>query len=405
MIYSDELYPTSTPTPLPFYKPDWSPDYLESFDYVGCGAVFQMERVQDMSLQLTSIYDFTLRFTETLDGNLVVHLPKLLLERATPFAQSETDDIILAMQGRLERTGREGLVVTAPSGTNCHHARIRWPKQPDVSIIIPTAGYTKPVEGRDIDLIINITEQISERSSYRAQEVIVVDNGDLTDRQKTHLQRLGCRRITFQEQAFNVAKKLNLGASIAGGDFLLLMNDDMEIIQSDWIERLCDQLAKPDVGVVGCRLLYPNRTTQHVGVIHYHGNPDHVRRGYPADDAGYFNSTCGVRNFVAVTGACMLTRRALYHQVGGYTPKLAVSYNDADYCLKVRAAGYRVVYTGDAELIHMESLSRVPSANPDEVRYYQEHWTPKLPEDPFYSERLLALAPPTFEPRINDRLL
>jgi GT2 family glycosyltransferase len=406
LIYSDELFPTSSGAPLPFHKPAWSPDYLESFDYIGHSGVFSMARARRLSLPFTSVYDFTLRFTDSLGHDLVAHLDDLLFERAAPFARKMTgDDDVAAILGRLERTGRNGIVAPAPSGINCYHARVRWERAPEISVVIPTAGYTKLIAGRDIDLIVNITQQIVERSTYRTAEIVVVDNGDLNECQKNHLAKLGCRSVTFEEQAFNIAKKLNLGASVAKGELLLLMNDDMEIVQEDWIERLCDHMAKPDVGVVGCKLLYPDRSTQHVGVIHYHGNPDHVRRGYPADDAGYFNSTCGVRNYLAVTGACMLTRRALYQQLGGYALQLAVSYNDADFCLNVRAAGYRVVYTGDVALVHMESLSRVPSANLDEVRYYHERWTPKLPEDPFYNERFLTLAPPSFEPRTNDRLL
>jgi glycosyltransferase involved in cell wall biosynthesis len=406
MIYADEVFLTSSGASLPFHKPAWSPDYLESYNYIGHSGVFSMARARELSLPFTSVYDFMLRFTESLSEDRVLHLDKLLFERAGQFDRKTVgDDDVAAIRGRLERTGRSCTIVPAPTGSNCYHARVRWERMPEISIVIPTAGYTKLIGGREVDLIVNITQQIFERSSYRGAEIVVVDNGDLNERQKDHLAKLGCKTVTFQEQTFNVAKKLNLGASAARGELLLLMNDDMEVIQEDWIERLCDHLAKPDVGVVGCKLLYPDRTTQHVGVIHYHGNPDHVRRGYETDDAGYFNSTCGVRNYLAVTGACMLTRKALFQQVGGYTTQLAISYNDADFCLKVREAGYRVVYTGDAALIHMESLSRVPSADPDEVRYYQERWTPGLPEDPFYNERFLRLAPPTFEPKTNDRLI
>jgi O-antigen biosynthesis protein len=406
LIYADELFRTSSGAPLPFHKPAWSPDYLESFDYIGHSGVFSMARARQLSLPFTSVYDFTLRFTESLGHDRVVHLDSLLFERAASFASKMfVDDDVAAIRGRLERTGRSGVIVPAPSGTNCYHARVRWERTPEISILIPTAGYTKLIDGRDIDLIVNVTQQIVERSTYRSAEIIVVDNGDLNEGQTNHLAKLGCRRVTFKEQAFNIAKKLNLGASVAKGELLLLMNDDIEIVQGDWIERLCDHMAKPDVGVVGCKLLYPDRSIQHVGVFHYQGNPDHVRRGYPADDAGYFNSTCGVRNYLAVTGACMLTRKALYQQLGGYAPQLAVSYNDTDFCLNVRAAGYRVVYTGDVVLIHMKSLSCVPSAIPDEVRYYHERWTPELPQDPFYNERFLTLDPPSFEPRTNDRLL
>lgn len=403
MIYSDELLRASDGAPFPFYKPAWSPDYLESFDYIGHSGVFSMERIRKLSLPFASVYDLTLRFTEDLRPDSVLHLDQILFERGAPFDQPPAG-VAEAIRGRLERTGRKGAVVPASSGTNCYHARLSWERRPEVSIVIPTAGRTRRIGGREVDLIVNVTQQIVERSTYRTPEIVVVSNSDLNEAQSDHLAKLGCKVLAFEEPTFNFSKEVNIGADAAGGELLLLLNDDIEIAQEDWIERLCDHVAKPEVGVVGCKLLYPNRRIQHVGVVQGHGNPDHVRRGYRADDAGYFNSTCGVRNYLAVTGACMLTRKALYKQVGGYTPRFAVSYNDVDYCLKVRAAGYRVVYTGDVSLIHMESSSRVPSADPEEVRCYHRTWTPELPSDPFYNERCMRFAPPSFEPQINARL-
>ena len=410
LIYSDETIPLSSATgsregPLPFRKPDWSPDYLESFDYIGRSGVFLLARARDLALPFDGIYDFVLRFTENLGGR-ILHLDDLLVERAASLEEEQDDNsAIAAIEGRMRRTGRLGTTVRAHSGISCYHSRIQWDAPPTVSIVIPTAGYVKEIGDRKIDLITNLTQQIVDQSSFRVSEIIVVDNGDLNDTQQAHLARLGCRTITFTDPVFNVAKKLNLGASIATGELLLLMNDDMEIVQEDWIERLCDHIAKPDVGVVGCKLLYPDRRTQHVGVIQWRGNPDHVRRGLSEEDAGYFNSASGVRNYLAVTGACMLTRRVLYERIGGYTESLAVSFNDVDFCLKAMEAGYRTVYTGDVALIHMESASRIPIADPAELNLYYERWTTRIPLDPFYNDRLFSTLPPKFEPVVGDRWL
>ena len=214
-----------------------------------------------------------------------------------------------------------------------------------------------------------------------------------------------CKFITFSEPIFNISKKLNLGASIAEGDFLLLLNDDIEILTSAWIERMLEHFEKSHVGVVGAKLLYPNGSIQHVGVVHNDGNPDHVRTLYPRNDAGYFYSTCGIRNYMAVTGAVMMTRASIFREVGGYSEELAVSYNDTDYCLKVLSKGFSILYNGKVELIHMESMSRVPSADPNEVRFYHERWASETYSDPFYNENFLNVSPSTFLPIINQRKL
>jgi GT2 family glycosyltransferase len=210
-----------------------------------------------------------------------------------------------------------------------------------------------------------------------------------------------CRRITYSEPVFNIAKKLNLGVSIANGEFLLLLNDDIEILKEVWIERLLEQFEKPHVGVVGPKLLYPDERIQHVGVALPFGNPDHVRRGFPRNDAGYFFSTCGVHNYSAVTGALMMTPASLYRELGGYNEELRVCFNDVDFCMKVRRKGLSVVYTPGAELIHMESLSRVVSLDMQEITWLHDRWAAELAADPFYNDRFLTVEPQTFVPCVN----
>ena len=186
---------------------------------------------------------------------------------------------------------------------------------------------------------------------------------------------------------------------------MLLLNDDIEIVTPEWIERMLGHFEKDHVGIVGVKLIYPDDRIQHAGVVHYHGNPDHVRRGVSRYDRGYFLSTCGVRNYAAVTGACMMVRAETYRAVSGYTEKLGVSYNDVDFCQKVRAAGYYVVYTPHAELIHFESATREPFLDQDEADYYHRKWAEEVTFDRFYNERNLSIAPATFATVINERLL
>jgi len=169
---------------------------------------------------------------------------------------------------------------------------------------------------------------------------------------------------------------------------------------------MAEHFEKPHVGVVGAKLLYPDETIQHAGIVHNFGNPDHVRRLYPRADAGYFFSTCGTHNYLAVTGAVMMTLRDIYCKVGGYSEELAVSFNDVDYCLKIQELALTVVYAPQAELIHMESLSCTRTeANIRELSWFATRWAAKLIYDPFYNEQFLTVARPTFELSINKRLL
>jgi GT2 family glycosyltransferase len=411
LVYGDEDRCNSKGVRFkPFHKPCWSPDYLETFNYIGFTACFRVATAAGC-FDAQDLYDFVLRFTE--NSTRVRQVPKVLghaldmpaPRRRAPCAVAANERSLDALSGRLRRTCRTGWVGVHPLHEGCFEIRLTLQASPLVSIIIPSAGKTIEIDGRRIDLLPNIVSQIRERSTYKNVEIIVVDNGDLTLTTIEMLTATGCKRITYTEPVFNISKKLNLGATLALGEMFLLMNDDIEILTPDWIERLLEQFEKPHVGVVGAKLLYPSGATQHVGVAHNGGNPDHVRRLFPRDDAGYYFSTCGVRNFSAVTGACMMTRASVYRKVGGYSEELAVSFNDVDYCLKVRRKGLYVVYAPAAELTHMESVSRVGSLNLSELLWYHRNWAAELAADGFYPERYLTIAPPSFEPSINERMI
>jgi GT2 family glycosyltransferase len=233
---------------------------------------------------------------------------------------------------------------------------------------------------------------------------VIIDNGDFD---RSRLAHAGLSRFkfgSFLEPDFNVAKKINLGATLASGSMYLLLNDDIEPLVDNWIERMLEHFEKPHVGVVGAKLVYPDHTTQHVGVVLNANNADHVRRSVPRDDPGYFFSTCGVRNFHAVTGAVMMTPAARFREVGGYTEALAISFNDVDYCLKLGERGYMAVYAPKAELIHYESQSREARLDWSEYAYFHRRWA-ILTKDAFYNEDCLTVAPPTFEVRYNERYI
>jgi GT2 family glycosyltransferase len=404
LIYADESHTAGRRRRVePFIKPDWSPDYLETFNYIGHPACYRADIARACATK-EGYYDFVLRFTERSDK--IHHVRRVLLRR--PAGHGSVDRVrrnsdIAALNNRLRRTARTGTVTAGEGGY--YELALTLKERPLVSIIIPTAGKTVKFEGREIDLVMNCVSQLFDRSTYDNKEVIIVDNGNLAPAKRRALEELGCRLITFDEPQLNIPRKLNLGASVARGSMLLLLNDDIEEMAPDWIERMLEQFEKKHVGVVGAKLLYPNGLLQHAGVAHNKGNPSHVRRLYPRNDSGYFFSTCGVRNFMAVTGACMMTPREVYRRVGGYSDELPVSYNDVDYCMKVGELGLYTVYAPRAEMVHLESQSRVASSDAREVDWYQRRWARAVASDPFYNERHLTVGSPTFEPCANRRLI
>ena len=409
LIYGDEDFISKTGKRFnPFWKPDWSPDYLEAFNYIGFPSCFRLALLSNC-LEPINLYDLILRFTEL--TSKVRHIPKILGHNELHFYEKYflTPEMsasnCAALQGRLERTGRVGIVSEHKFHKGCYEIYLNMRSEPLISIIVPTAGKIIEIGERRIDLVVNLVNQIRS-SNYKNIEIIIIDNGDLASNQIQDLKNNNCQLISYKEPIFNISKKLNLGASVAKGHLLLLMNDDIEVISLDWISRMAEHFEKPHVGVVGAKLLYPNEKIQHVGIVHNYGNPDHVRRLYPKEDAGYFFSTCGVHNYMAVTGAVMMTLRDIYWQVGGYSEELAVSFNDVDFCNKIRELNLTVVYAPQAELIHMESLSCARSeANNKELSWFSSRWAHKLIYDPFYNEQFLTTARPTFEPLINKRLL
>ena len=393
LVYADEEAEFADAT-LPFFKPGWSPDTLEAHDCIGAPALFRASVAR--GLPARSAYDLALMFTEA--PRRIAHVGQVLCSRATSALRPNDEDERLALTGRLARTGRSGQVVRVLPPFAAHDCRVALPEPSRlVSVVIPTAGRDLDLDGRRIDLVVDCVRGIKERSTYASMELVVVANPDLPAAKAEALRALGCRLLVYDEPVFNVAKKLNMGVAAASGDFVLLLNDDVEVVAADWIERLVAQASKPHVGVVGGKLLYPDGTLQHAGIVLVDGNPQHVRRFYPGTDLGYFFSTCSPRNYLAVTGACMMSRIDVFRHVGGYTESFPVNFNDVDYCLKVRALGLHVVYEPGCELIHYESVSRTASVASDEYGRFRRRWGSEYPSDPFYDAAAFGFRPPAYD--------
>ena len=349
-------------------------------------------------------YDFMLRFSEHMKR--VAHVPKVLYHwRAIPGSTATSmdnkeyvvDAAIRALEEHIGRTGRLAFVKSSQY-RGCFHARYQVEGNPKVSIVIPSAGKDSLIRGKEIDLLVNCIVSIMEKSTYTNMEIVVVDNVDLRSETLAALAKYPIKFIHFTDPVFNVAAKMNLGAKHASGEYLLFLNDDTEVITPDWIEAMLSLAQRQGVGAVGAKLIFEEGTLQHVGVTFCNGLPDHIRREYPGGEAGYFFSSVGQRNYLAITGACILLGASLFHEVGGFDEEFAINYNDIDLCLKVRQKGYRNVYTGQAMLYHFESRNRKREVAPREQVLFLQRWGESVGRDPYYSHYFRA-DPPNFELR------
>ncbi|WP_315831410.1 glycosyltransferase family 2 protein [Bradyrhizobium prioriisuperbiae] len=406
LIYFDEDVWDETGRHSPFHKPDWSPDYLESMNYIGNAACYRLSKAGDLLSDIENPYDFLLRFAERTPR--ILHVREVLLHRTTtscePISIEQIHADTRAISGRLHRTGRRGAVTASVTGHGCYDVLLQPRVKPLVSIIIPTAGRVVEIKNRKVDLIVQCIDTTLARSTYTNLEFVVIDNGDFDRERLGHVKAAPLKFATYDLPEVNIAKKLNIGASLASGEIFLILNDDVEPLAADWIERMLSHFEKPHVGVVGAKLLYPDKTIQHVGVVSNRGQPEHVRRGASREDKGYFFSTCGVRNYLAVTGAVAMTPAKLYRQVGGYSENLPIDYNDIDYCLKLFENGYYAVYEPKAELTHYESISIVKPPRPHDAAYFALRWA-IIDRDPFYNEECLTIHPPTFDLSYNQRAI
>jgi GT2 family glycosyltransferase len=256
-----------------------------------------------------------------------------------------------------------------------------------VSIIIPFRDAWPITERCLMSIVV--------RSSYKNYEIILVDNGSKEDETRDGVEAF-CHahrnvRCLHDDMPFNHSALNNFGARHANGEVLILLNNDIEVESEDWIERMLVFAERPEIGAVGCLLLYPNRTIQHAGlVLGVRGVAGTAFKRSRENHPGYFGSVAAVQNVSAVTGACLMVKKSLYEEVGGLdADALPTSYNDVDFCLRLRQRGLRNVYTGYAKLLHYESYSRKKDpCEEDYLRAMKLRWGPVLQHDPYFSPNL-----------------
>jgi O-antigen biosynthesis protein len=257
-----------------------------------------------------------------------------------------------------------------------------------VSVVVPSIGTAGVVRGTERSFVVEAVRSVlATVGPDLGIEVIVVSGREMPADTERLLMELGggpggAVRCVPYDDVFNFSATVNLGAAHAGGELLLLLNDDTEAVGPGWLERMVDALSAPGVGAVGARLLFEDGTLQHAGHT-YRTSLDHVGFGLPGDSAGRTGILRRRRPVAGVTAACMLTPMRVYEQVGGFSTAFPGNYNDVDYCMKVRAAGHDIVYEPDAVLWHFESKSRVAGIRPEEIELIQRRWLSELIDDPF----------------------
>ncbi|HEY5943478.1 MAG TPA: glycosyltransferase [Solirubrobacterales bacterium] len=381
----------------PFCKPDWSPERLRTQMYTCHFSVLRRSLVEavggfDPEFEGSQDWDLVLKVTER--ARRVVHVPRILyhwraLETSTAGRGVEAKPWAFeagrrAVQAHCGRVGLQAEVERDEDRPGVYHLRPALTSKPKVSILIPTNGQRREVRYRQVTLVEHCVRSIVESSSYGDYEIVCVADAE-TD--PGVLSRLGDiagdrLRVVPYDGAFNFAAKINLGAAHAKGELLLLLNDDIEVISSDWLERMVMYAQHPEIGAVGAQLIWEDGRVQHAGVYFEGGLPGHPFYGFTRDFKGYANNTHLAQNLLAVTGACLMTSAAAFEQVGGLSTELPVNYNDVDYCLKLGAQGFRVVYDPDTLLYHFESSSRSSEVADWEKQYLLTNWRQATAKDP-----------------------
>ena len=364
-----------------YLKPDWSPDLLRSLNYVCHLLCVRTSLVRELGglrerFEGAQDYDLTLQVGER--ARNVYHARRVLYHwRAS--AESTAHDAsaksyaraagLHALQEHLDRVGIAAKAVEDADVPNLYHLRFdimsassatgghSLAQPPLVSIVIPNKD--------SVTLLAACIASIFERSSYTNFEIVVVENESSSHETFDYYHELqaahdNVRVVTYlpDTSSFNFAAIMNYGIAQARGEYVLMLNNDTRVITSEWIEFLLGHARQDDVGCVGAKLLYPDDTIQHAGVIIHRGGPNHTGIFLPRDSQNYFHSAQVCRNFLGVTGACLMVRKATFDRVGGLDEAFAADYNDVDFCLRVYKAGYWNVYEPQCELYHLESVSR-----------------------------------------------
>ena len=401
-IYTDELtfQGTTKNITVAHFKPDFAIDNLRSYNYICHFTVFQKSLLEKVGLFRSECdgsqdFDMVLRLTE--QAQKIVHIPKPLYFWRS-HAQSVASSVGAkpyviqaakkAIGDHLKRVGLDGEVLDSIQPT-IYRLKYAIKGEPLVSILIPNKDHVSDLR--------KCIVSIQEKSSYPNYEIIVIENNSVEEKTFQYYQILERRpniRVVQWNGKFNYSAINNFGYTFAKGDYILLLNNDTEVISSDWIQEMLMYAQRSDVGAVGAKLYYPDGTIQHGGVVlGVGGVAAHLHCNRRREDLGYMGRLVFVQDLSAVTAACMMIPRKVWEETGGLDESFEVAFNDVDLCMRIRQKGYLIVFTPYAELYHYESKSRGYEDTPEkrarfvgEVERFQARWAKELEAgDPYYN--------------------
>lgn len=405
-VYSDEIVLSDNFKQLGGYhfKPDFAPDYLRGVNYITHLAVFSRKLLnaagayEDPNFDGAQDHDLILRLTEK--ATKIHHIKKCLyVWRAAAGSTAQTMDAKpyaiaageRAINAHLQRVGLPGEARAIPGAPGAFQLHYELTGHPRITVMIPNKDHTD-----DLDRCLT---SLYKNAGYDNFEVLVIENNSTDPETERYYAQIpqkfaNCRVVRYQG-GFNFSAINNFGAQFANGEHLLLLNNDIEITSKDFLRELLSYSQRPDVGAVGAKLIYPDNEIQHAGVIMgINGSAGHSHKGHPADAVGDMYRLVTTQDFMAVTGACLMTKTALYREMGGLDEeKFAVAYNDVDYCLKLWKKGLLNVYTPLAQAIHYESRSRGLDTLSENAKRYErekanfyEKYQPYIDNyDPYYN--------------------
>ncbi|MDT8893908.1 glycosyltransferase family 2 protein [Halomonas sp. I1] len=391
----------------PHFKAQWNPDLLLAQNYVSHLGVYRIDRVKEVGgfregYEGSQDHDLVLRCTEGFGADRVIHIPHVLYHwragaGSTALASQQKD---YTSEAGL-RAVQSALAASYPQARAVHGSlpntyRVLWPLPdpvPRVTLLVPT---------RDrVEILKPCVDAILERTDYPDLELLILDNQSECRETLAYMQEVEQRdarvRVLRWNQPFNYSAINNFGAAHAQGEILALVNNDIEPINPDWLREMVSHACRPEIGCVGAKLYYPNDTVQHGGVIlGVGGVAGHAHKYFSRNSPGYFSRLFLTQNMSAVTAACLVVRKSVFDEVDGLNEAdLPVAFNDVDFCLRVRKAGYRNLWTPHAELYHHESISRGADNNSKkraraygEAAYMRSTWGRELDHDPAYNPNL-----------------
>lgn len=391
----------------PHFKPDWNPDLLFSQNYIGHPVLLKTEHLRAMGgfrvgYEGSQDHDVLLRYTSGLSSRQIIHLPYVLYHwrsiaestASNPSAKSYTTQA--GIRALTDYFSQAELAVQVSAGKHPNTYRCQWalPEHPPlVSLIMPTKD--------NYDVVKTCVDSILASTDYPNYELLIMDNQTTCAKTLAYFEQINKKyervRIIRWNHPFNYSAINNDAVSLAYGDVLCLVNNDLEVIHEDWLTEMVSHALRPEIGCVGAKLYYPNDTIQHAGVIlGVGGVAGHSHKYFAKEQEGYFGRLHLTQNYSAVTAACLVLRKSVFQEVGGFDAEnLTVAFNDVDLCLKVREAGYRNLFTPYSELYHHESVSRGAEDTPEklkrahaEVAFMKEKWQDQLLNDPAYNQNL-----------------